>query len=216
MFCPSCSTASPEGGKFCKSCGLNLTAVTQALGGVTAVLDPIREREYRRARKKITDGIQGTTVGAAIIVVAALVYFLLPSGNVVYAVSLVLALVGIITFFRSIGHIIDAKVGPKLLDPALQPRGTGALTTPPGATGSLSAAARSSTASRRLPAELAKPLAGEGEARRTTTVERKAYPPPPPASGGPSRTGTGRVNIEQSSQLRKKGIDDDFISKLRN
>jgi hypothetical protein len=215
MFCPSCSTAAPEGGKFCKSCGLNLTAITQAVGGVTAVLDPIREREYRRARKKISDGIQGSTIGAAVIVVAALAYFLLPSGNVVYALSLVLGLVGIVTFFRSIGHIIDAKVGPKLLGPALQPRGTGPLnaSTIASVTGSLAA----TTASRRLPAELARPQGQEAEARRTTTVERgKAGYPPPPASGGPSRTGTGRVNIEQSSQLRKKGIDDDFISKLRN
>jgi len=212
MFCPSCSTASPEGGKFCKSCGLNLTAITQALGGATAALDPIREREYRRARKKITDGIHGSTVGAAIIVVAALAYFLLPSGNIVYGLSLVLALVGIITFFRSIGHIIDAKVGPKLLDPALQPRGTGPLnsSTVPG-TGSLA----NTTASRRLPPELAKPQGQESEPRRTSTIERgKAGFPP--AAGGPTRTATGRVNIEQSSQLRKKGIDDDFISKLRN
>jgi hypothetical protein len=193
---------------------LNLTAVNQALGGGTAALDPIREREYRRARKKITDGIQGSTVGAAIIVVAALGYYLLPSGNVVYALSLVLALVGIITFFRSIGHIIDAKVGPKLLDPALQPRGTGPLTSSsPAVTGSLSSA----TASRRLPAELAKAQGQDAEQKRTTSIERgKAGYPPPPASGGPGRTATGRVNIEQSSQLRKKGIDDDFISKLRN
>lgn len=215
MFCPSCSSAAPEGAKFCKSCGLNLTAITQALGGATSVIDPIREREYRRARKKITDGIQGSTVGAAIIVVAALGYYLLPSGNVVYGISLVLALVGIVTFFRSIGHIIDAKVGPKLLDPALQPRGTGPLTASAAAvTGSLS----SPTASRRLPAELARLAGQESEPRRTTTtVERgKTNYPPPPASGGPSRTATGRVNIEQSSQLRKKGIDDDFISKLRN
>jgi hypothetical protein len=193
---------------------LNLTTVSQALGGGAAVIDPLREREYRRARKKITDGIQGSTVGAAIIVVAALAYFLLPSGNVVYAVSLVLALVGVITFFRSIGHIIDAKVGPKLLHPALQTRGTGPLTSSaPAITGSLTSA----TGSRRLPPELAKPQGLETEPRRTTTIERgKAGYPPPPASGGPSRTATGRVNIEQSSQLRKKGIDDDFISKLRN
>ena len=213
MFCPSCSTAAPEGAKFCKSCGLNLTSITQAIGGGTATLDPIREREYRRARKKITDGIQGSTVGAAIIVVAALCYFLLPGGNVVYAVSLVLALAGIVTFFRSIGNIIDAKVGPKLLDPVLQARGTGPLSSsPPAITGSLS----STTASRRLPPELAKLQGQDTEAKRTTNVERGRAGYPPPASGGPSRTATGRVNIEQSSQLRKKGIDDDFISKLRN
>src|SRR5256886_4127486 len=37
MFCPSCSTQSIEGAKFCKSCGMNLTIITQAISGSVVV-----------------------------------------------------------------------------------------------------------------------------------------------------------------------------------
>ncbi|HWP41945.1 MAG TPA: hypothetical protein VNO14_01830, partial [Blastocatellia bacterium] len=127
MYCPGCSTQSIEGAKFCKSCGMNLTAITQALNGGVIISDPVRDREYKRARKQITDGIQGVAIGAGILVAAALTYFIIPGNSYVYGTVLALALVGIIKLFRSIGSIIDAKVGQKLLDPALQPRGTGGL-----------------------------------------------------------------------------------------
>src|SRR5712692_4343541 len=134
MYCPTCSTHSSDGLKFCKSCGMNLSVVTQALnGGVVAVSDPLRDREFKRARKQISDGIHGSAVGAALLVAAALPYFLIPNTPWMYTVSLLLALGGIVKLFRGVGSIIDAKVGPKLLDPALQPRGTGSLTNVPAA-----------------------------------------------------------------------------------
>lgn len=127
MYCPSCSTQAIEGAKFCKSCGMNLGVVTQALNGGVTVTDPLRDREYKRARKQISDGIHGFAVGGAFLAGAALTYFLVPRNSYVYALALGLALFGIIKIFRSVGSIIDARVGPKLLDPALQPRGTGGL-----------------------------------------------------------------------------------------
>ena len=33
MYCPSCSTKATEGAKFCKSCGMNLNIISQALTG---------------------------------------------------------------------------------------------------------------------------------------------------------------------------------------
>src|SRR6185503_8283439 len=130
MFCPSCSTQANEGAKFCKACGINLNVITQALNGGVVVSDPMRDREFKRARKQITDGIHGTAVGAALLIAAALPYALMklngmPMNTYVYTLSLAIALAGIVKLFRSIGSIIDAKIGPKLLDPALQPRGTG-------------------------------------------------------------------------------------------
>src|SRR6266404_5468578 len=128
MYCPTCSTHSIDGLKFCKSCVMNLSVVTQALsGGVVAVSDPLRDREFKRARKQISDGIHGSAIGAALLVAAALLYFLIRTTPWIYPVSLILALGGIIKLFRSIASIVDAKVGPKLLDPALQPRATGGL-----------------------------------------------------------------------------------------
>ncbi|HET9530721.1 MAG TPA: hypothetical protein VFQ92_10235, partial [Blastocatellia bacterium] len=106
---------------------MNLTAITQALNGGVVISDPLRDREYKRVRKQVSDGIQGAAIGTGVLVAAALTYYIIPSNSYVYGTVLVLALVGIIKLFRSIGSIIDAKVGQRLLDPALQPRGTGGL-----------------------------------------------------------------------------------------
>jgi hypothetical protein len=195
--------------KFCKSCGMNLSAVTQALnGGVVAVSDPLRDREFKRTRKQISDGIHGSAVGTALLIGAALPYFLIPSTTWMYTASLVLALAGIVKLFRSIGSIIDAKVGPKLIDPALQPRGTGGL----GNGVSLPTGVRPSQQSQRLvagqPANT-RAFALEGEARASALPTE----PPPESLVRPM---TGRINREHSSPLRAFDKDDDLISKLRN
>src|SRR5689334_7323992 len=114
MYCPTCSTQAIEGAKFCKICGMNLNVVTQALNGDVIVTDPLREREFKRARKQISDGIHGIAVGSALLVAAALPYILnktvgLLLNNYITALALALALCGIIKLFRSIGSIIDAR-----------------------------------------------------------------------------------------------------------
>src|SRR6185369_12022145 len=111
MYCPTCSTQAVEGAKFCKTCGMNLNVVTQALNGEAIVTDPLREREFKRARKQISDGIHGVAVGAALLVAAGLPYILnkavsLPLNSYITALALALALAGIIKLFRSIGSII--------------------------------------------------------------------------------------------------------------
>src|ERR1051325_7572242 len=122
MYCPTCATLSSDGVKFCKSCGMNLSVVTQALNGGVTVSDPLRDREFKRARKQISDGIHGIAVAAPLLVAASLPYILnktvgLQLNNYLIAMALAMALAGIIKLFRSIGSIIDAKVGQKLLDP---------------------------------------------------------------------------------------------------
>lgn len=124
MYCPTCSTQALEGAKFCKTCGMNLNVVTQALSGEVIATDPLREREFKRARKQVSDGIHGVAVGAALLVAAALPYILnktvgLPLNNYLIGLALALALAGLIKLFRSAGSIIDAKIGPRLLDPNL-------------------------------------------------------------------------------------------------
>ena len=206
MYCPTCSTLSSDGMKFCKSCGMNLNAVTQALnGGVVAVADPLRDREFKRARKQISDGIHGSAVGTALLIGAALPYFLIPSTTWMYTASLVLALGGIVKLFRSIGSIIDAKVGPKLMDPALQPRATGGLSNGV----SLPAGVRPS---QRLVASQpanTRAFALDGESRGSA-IPTEA---PPESLVRPM---TGRINREHSSPLRAFDKDDDLMSKLRN
>ena len=207
MYCPGCSTKSAEGAKFCKSCGMNLTIITQAISGAVSVQDPVREREYKRNRRQISEGINGAALGFAILVAAGIAYMLIPYAPFAYAVTLLLALVGLIKLFRNIGNILDAKVGNKLLDPALQPRTTGGLNA-----GNLPAAPANSkpagdprrpvapTARVSLTGALSKPASGSLNEESITT---------PPSL-------TGRVNREHSSPLRKLDFEEELMSRLRN
>jgi hypothetical protein len=194
-----------DGAKFCKSCGMNLSVITQALNGGVVISDPIRDREFKRARKQISDGIHGSAIGVALLSAAAVLYFLIRTTPWIYPLSLVLALAGIIKLFRSVGSIIDAKVGPKLLDPALQPRGTGGL-----------------SASQAFPTNVRpSQRLNAGPPASTRAISMEGEPGSPPVSSdnpgeGFARPLTGRINREHSSQLRGFDKDDDLMSKLRN
>ena len=229
MYCPTCSTQAVEGAKFCKTCGMNLNIVTQALNGEVIVTDPLREREFKRARKQISDGIHGGAVGAALLVAALLPYLLnkavgLSLNSYLVALALIFALAGIIKLFRSIGSIIDAKVGQRLLDPNLQPRATGNLNTVGAAGGSVTP-----RSSQRLNAEASRsnlsppantrPVSLEGAAAELKLAERGPQAPPLPTGALDEsllRAGTGRINRDRSTPLRRLEKDDDLMSKLRN
>src|SRR5437868_15278618 len=99
MYCPSSSTLAIEGAKFCKLCGLNLNIIIQALNGGVIVSDPNREREYKRARKQVTDGINGVAFGAALLSAAIIVYLVIKEALFVYPSTLLLALFGVIKLF---------------------------------------------------------------------------------------------------------------------
>ncbi len=230
MYCPSCSTQSIEGAKFCKTCGMNLNVLSQALSGGVVVSDPLREREYKRARKQISDGIQGAAVGTALLTASALSFFLGRTNTIIYAVSLVIGLAGIVKLFRSIGSIIDSKVGPKLLDPELQPRSTGGLPslqsmTPqqPAVNGTQRLARDPSKPAPQLastrPVNLPKPGEAQPQASQPEPPQ-KAEPPqktePPQKAEPPARIGTGRVNREHSSPLRKLDQEDELMLRIRN
>lgn len=135
MYCPNCSTPAIEGAKFCKACGLNLAAVTQALSGEVAVSEPLLDREYKRARRSVSEGIQGAAVGAALLVSAVMIYLLPSAWKGYYDVaSMALALSGVIKLFRGIGRIVDAKVGASILGGRARSVGTGRLAAPAPAT----------------------------------------------------------------------------------
>jgi hypothetical protein len=203
MYCPSCSTHSTDGAKFCKACGMNLSVITQALNGGVVVSDPMRDREFKRARKQISDSIHGTAIGFALLVAATLAYTLIPRTPWIYTVSLLLALGGIVKLFRSIGSMIDAKVGPKLLEPGLQTRATGGL---------------NNGQSAALNVRPSQRLSGQPAPTRPVSLESDAGAPilPEPPLENLARPGTGRINREHSSPLRAFDKDDDLMSKLRN
>lgn len=207
MYCPSCSTQSADGAKFCKACGMNLTAITQALSGGVTVQDPARDREYKRIRRQISEGINGAAIGGALLAAAGVAYFLIPNAPFAYAAALILALIGLIKLFRSVGNIIDAKVGNKLIDPTLQTRTTGNLNsanlpnvpTRPKASGDF-----------RRPVAPTARVAPTGSLRNSDSDPLGSQPlNPPPAM-------TGRVNREQSTPLRKLDFEEELMSRLRN
>jgi hypothetical protein len=213
MYCPSCSTKAIEGAKFCKSCGMNLNIISQALTGSLGVADPLRDRDYKRARKEISEGINGSAIGAAFLVAAGLGFFLVPNHTLVYVAELVLALFGLVKLFRSVARILDAKVGSKLMDPQRQPRSTGALST--------AAASSSAPAGNRVSQRLSNPASPAGPGGNTRPVAPDSSSTPtslPPAQGepAPARAFTGRVNREHSSPLRRPDRDEDLMAKLRN
>jgi hypothetical protein len=206
MYCPNCSTQAAEGAKFCKSCGLNLTVIAQALSGDLALADPIRDREYRRVRKQISDAIHGLAIGVALLVAGALAYFLLPKDKLGYVIALIFGLAGVIKLFRSIGHIVDAKMGPALVEPTWQRRGADVATSRLSTT-RLSRRLQTGTLSAQVEARMPAGLAEKNQLAPLQGTERPA--------GNMTRPATGHINREQSSPLRKLE-DDNLMSKLRN
>ena len=189
---------------------MNLNVITQALNGGVVISDPIRDREFKRARKQISDGINGSAIGAGLLVAAALPYFLAPRTPWIYTATLLLALAGIVKLFRSIASMVDAKVGRKLLDPALQPRGgTGALSNNQGLPGSTNSSQRLGETGKSGQPAYTRPVAFDSDPSSTSL-------PPDPLVDNLGRPFTGRINREHSSPLRAFDKDDDLMSKLRN
>ena len=186
---------------------MNLNVVTQALTGGVVVSDPLRDREFKRARKQISDGINGSAIGAGLLVAAALSFFLTPPNPWIYTASLLIALGGIVKLFRSVANIVDAKVGGKLIDPALQPKGTGGLTS--GLSTTVKSSQRLNEAGKSGHQAYTRPVSFDND-----SGANPALPDPLPDNLG--RPMTGRINREHSSPLRAFDKDDDLMSKLRN
>jgi hypothetical protein len=217
MYCPSCSTKSAEGAKFCKSCGMNLTIITQAINGSVAVTEPGRDREFKRVRRQISEGIKGAAIGAAILIAAALAYLLITNAPFAYGITLLLALVGLIKLFINIGGILDAKVGAKLVDQTLQTRASGGLngaSLPSPPAGSRASGEYRSPVGSRASGEYRRPISSTARASETGTLAANPSAPGNGAEKAPAMT--GRVNREQSMPLRRLDADEDLMAKLRN
>ena len=79
MFCPKCATQNLEGASFCRSCGVNISLVPQAMTGpVPEAPAPISREALREARRRkrhsgpptISDGITKAFMGLGFLVVA--------------------------------------------------------------------------------------------------------------------------------------------------
>ena len=213
MYCPSCSTQASDGAKFCKSCGLSLSIITQALNGDSGFSDPLRDREYKRARKQISDGIQGTSVGAALLAASLLAYIFLPIQQTVFLVpTLIFALIGLVYLFRNIGRLIDAKVGQRLAYGPVQARGTGVLQS---GAGTVPFQLEKRASSKLSQPSTASSLPSSNLTRTESSPARRESTPSGPADP-PRLAPTGRINREQSSPLTRDKKSDDVLARIRN
>ena len=62
MFCPKCGTQNPDDGKFCRSCGVDISNVGAALSGELATTsaagcEPVFSRSEARRRRRDPDGM---------------------------------------------------------------------------------------------------------------------------------------------------------------
>ncbi len=84
MFCPKCGTKNPESGKFCRSCGADLSVVSQALSGdrrdliTEAFGDDSRSARRRRLRTDPDEawsaGVRQTVFGAGFLIISFVLF----------------------------------------------------------------------------------------------------------------------------------------------
>jgi hypothetical protein len=85
MFCPKCATQNLDGARFCRSCGLDISLIPQAMTGRGNAAEPPDEiedddrasrRERRRGKKpSLEEGIRGIFGGIGFMVVAIILGF---------------------------------------------------------------------------------------------------------------------------------------------
>lgn len=87
MFCPKCATQNVDGASFCRSCGANISLVSQALSGKLPV-EPaeecndfgFRRRGRRRSEPSIENAIRNLMMGMAFAIISVLVGKYSPGG----------------------------------------------------------------------------------------------------------------------------------------
>ena len=90
MFCPKCATQNIDGASFCRSCGVNISLVPQALTGELPQAPLPSELDHRAGRRKrrhdedepptLENGIVKLFVGLGFIIGALAVMFKFPGG----------------------------------------------------------------------------------------------------------------------------------------
>ena len=159
MFCPKCATPNADDARFCRSCGVDISLVPQAMTGALAerlaAVEETRDgRRRRRHREKgdrapsIDRAFRGIFMGIAFICVAFAVRTWAPAGNIWWFWMFIPAALnladGVSTYLRIAGEgkMRDAQpyVPPQTAVPpprhvgALPQRETGEMIPPPSVT----------------------------------------------------------------------------------
>lgn len=86
MYCPKCATQNADDAKFCRSCGVNLSLVPQALTGQLPEA-PSRRHRHRHdfehgGPATLASGIMKVFMGVGFLLVSAGVFFFGPAGRI--------------------------------------------------------------------------------------------------------------------------------------
>jgi hypothetical protein len=116
MYCPNCATQNSEDTKFCRSCGANLSLVSQALTGRLPEAPSRRRRHQKRHAEDegpatVADGITKAFMGVGFILVSCAVFFFAPAGRIWWFWLLIPAFT---MLGKGIAEIVGAKYGPNL------------------------------------------------------------------------------------------------------
>ena len=84
MYCPNCAAVNNDGTKFCRSCGVNLSLVPQALTG--SLPGGRSTGKNRKGKEKkppsMSDGIMESFTGIGFLLVSLAVLFYAPAGRI--------------------------------------------------------------------------------------------------------------------------------------
>ncbi|HEU4389597.1 MAG TPA: zinc ribbon domain-containing protein [Blastocatellia bacterium] len=130
MYCPWCSAQNSEGGKFCRSCGQELSTVALAMTGEVVEDDRhgrrARRRRFQSREAKIQNGIRHSFIGVGLLVAG----FILMITRQTWGIWLIFA--SFVMLGRGVGELLSAKALPlRTTLPQPPARRTGEITPPP-------------------------------------------------------------------------------------
>ena len=74
MFCPKCGTENNDNGKFCRKCGTNIGAVTNALSGNKAISEDLQQK-LKKKKTSWESAVSTSFMGLAFLVVSIILAF---------------------------------------------------------------------------------------------------------------------------------------------
>lgn len=70
MFCPKCGTKNPDSGKFCRSCGTNLSGVSDAISGKLSKTESKNSKQNKKGKSDWESALSKLFSGIAFILIS--------------------------------------------------------------------------------------------------------------------------------------------------
>jgi zinc-ribbon domain len=110
MYCPKCATQNTDETKFCRSCGSNLSLVTQALTGRLPEVPSGRRRHRDRGHlPTLANGITQAFMGLGFLTVSAGAFLFAPAGRLWWFWMLIPAFIFLGKGIGEIATVMQAK-----------------------------------------------------------------------------------------------------------